>query len=432
MVLLITGNSCIFAIQCMENNNLAVNVDDFELLTSFGTCDACALADAELVYGYQSSCRMFDNYTSAVFMNIDGVPCNIANQNLVGGIANTGTEIWGTKVINNEIYLQLHYKFVNNPSTGITPDTVEYEMIANNISGNTHSISLMIMIDTEVNGKDGATISTDDGLTTLGNNTIYYKSSIMPPDWWDYDVDPKNGTPNLVGRGHLFNNPFCDPATEPDIFVVGNWARLSCLLGINFESGLPFDMPWSLVSTSFSINDPTEDSAVELWWTNGNGGDLSTSYALPSGQSLTWIAYYGLNQGVLLATPTISATCTPSPTISPTPSITPTYTITPTFTQTPVPLNLRGGFPNIFHDDVNIIFWLSRNATVKLTIYDVSGEVVLTQSGIQGTKGNNKFYWNGKNQYGRPIASGIYIYEIEAVTELNEHAKVIAKLAHIR
>jgi hypothetical protein len=364
-------------------------------------------------------------FTGFIFLNVDGHAYDVGLQTELNFTNNGIDEIWGTAGINNTIDLQIHYKLVNNPSTNINPDTLEYEFIATNITSSNHSLSLMVMIDTDVDGVDGANLSTDDGLTTATNSEIFYKSIVMPPDWWDYDVDPKIGTPNLVGRGHLFNNPYCDPATEPDIFVLGNWSVMSDLLLYSGD-------PWSLIAAGDSITVPRDDSAVELWWTDGKGGGLNSRYSLPAGQSLTWITYYGLNQGVLLATPTISATYTPTPTITQTFTITPTYTITPTFTQTPVPLKLTGGFPNIFHNDVNIIYWLSRNATVTLKVFTVSGEVVLSKSNIQGSKGYNKFYWDGQNNSGRPVATGIYIYEIDAVTDINEHARVMAKLACVK
>ncbi len=269
---LIAGNSCIYAIVCMQNNYLGLNVDDFDLLSCIGTSQYyTSLPNATLSYWYETECSTYGNdYTSYIYLNIDGLPnpsyaYDVEGEPVVNSITNNGNEIGGTKRVNGTIDFQLHYKFVNNPSTGINADTVEYELIATNITSSYHSVSLMFMIDTMVNGNDGANISTDDALSTVTTNKIFYKSMVMPPDWWDYDKDPKTGTPNLVGRGHLYNNPYDDPATEPDIFIVGNWPDMTDMLNST--------TPWSLITAGSGIG---IDSAVELWWTDGKGGGLNS------------------------------------------------------------------------------------------------------------------------------------------------------------
>ncbi len=322
---------------CIQNNYLGMNVDydfanydfspDSSMLFSVGTSSSYTPANAGLTYAYGGECLFSatenDWFTSFVIINIDGEAYDAQdNWPMVGNISNTGSEIYGTKTIDSYIDLKMDYKFVNNPSTGINADTAEFEFTATNIdASNSHTVSLMLMFDTEVNGNDGAILSTNDGFTTITNSEIFYKSSPMPADWWDYDVDPKTGTPNLVGRGHLYNNPYDDPASEPDIFMIGSWSAMTNQL-------FTTSSPWSLTQSGSAIGD---DSAVQLWWTNGSGGGVNSSYTLPPGQSLTWVAYYGLNQGVLLATPTVSATYTPSPTHL----TTPTYTYTPTLTASP-------------------------------------------------------------------------------------------------
>ena len=50
---------------------------------------------------------------------------------------------------------------------------------------------------------------------------------------------------------------------------------------------------------------------------------------------------------------------------------------------------------------------------VDLTVFDLSGERVFGVS-FEGNRGTNSLPWNLENQWGGQVASGLYIYEIEA------------------
>ena len=181
-----------------------------------------------------------------------------------------------------------------------------------------------------------------NGFTVINDNTVWYKNSGgVPQSWWDYDISPMMGTPTLVGRGYNYGNTYNEPATYPDVFEIASWPQV-------------YSLSWSLAPAG-PIG---SDSAIVLWYTNGAGGSpAEPGYPVASGQSLTFVAYYGLNQEELLTsptstltatntatvTPTLTATGTDTPVFSPTvtPSITPsftqseTHTITPTHSVTP-------------------------------------------------------------------------------------------------
>jgi len=77
---------------------------------------------------------------------------------------------------------------------------------------------------------------------------------------------------------------------------------------------------------------------------------------------------------------------------------------------------LLQNFPNPFNPETWIPYELHTDADVKIKIYDISGQLVRTinmgyqPAGVYTTKANAA-YWDGKNQLGEEIASGVYLYQ---------------------
>ena len=80
---------------------------------------------------------------------------------------------------------------------------------------------------------------------------------------------------------------------------------------------------------------------------------------------------------------------------------------------------LLPNYPNPFNPETWIPYHLATDAAVVLTIYDVRGSVVRTltlghqPAGVYESRGRAA-YWDGKNQTGEPVASGVYFYTLTA------------------
>ncbi|MGH7450365.1 MAG: FlgD immunoglobulin-like domain containing protein, partial [bacterium] len=61
-----------------------------------------------------------------------------------------------------------------------------------------------------------------------------------------------------------------------------------------------------------------------------------------------------------------------------------------------------------------IAFSLPAASQVTVNIYNETGQLVRTLVDGEMTAGRHRIYWNGKNQAGGSIASGIYLYQIVA------------------
>jgi hypothetical protein len=144
----------------------------------------------------------------------------------------------------------------------------------------------------------------------------------------------------------------------------------------------------------------------------------------------TEYVFYPTKTATTTATPTV--TCTGTVTVSPT--ITLTATITPTATPTPPVLMLmgKGTFPNPFRKEAQIVYYLTAEADVTVKIYTVSGEVVFESEPVKGLHGINCFLWDGRNKNRNPVASGLYIYRIQAASARGEKVQIFGKAACLR
>ncbi len=80
--------------------------------------------------------------------------------------------------------------------------------------------------------------------------------------------------------------------------------------------------------------------------------------------------------------------------------------------------NVRTGFelyqnyPNPFNPHTTIKYNLPSNGTVRITIYNLNGQQVTTLVNEFKSSGNYKIIWDGTNNQGKNVSSGIYLYKI--------------------
>lgn len=74
---------------------------------------------------------------------------------------------------------------------------------------------------------------------------------------------------------------------------------------------------------------------------------------------------------------------------------------------------LEQNYPNPFNPSTNIRFSLPTAENISLVIYDMNGrEVKRVIDGVKYEKGTYEATWDGKNQFGSTVASGIYFYKL--------------------
>jgi len=75
---------------------------------------------------------------------------------------------------------------------------------------------------------------------------------------------------------------------------------------------------------------------------------------------------------------------------------------------------LYPNYPNPFNPETRIRFQLAKHSNVELMIYDVLGRKVRTLLSNKMDAGNHAINWDGLNDKGASVASGMYIYRIKA------------------
>lgn len=80
----------------------------------------------------------------------------------------------------------------------------------------------------------------------------------------------------------------------------------------------------------------------------------------------------------------------------------------------PQQFSLQQNFPNPFNPNTTIQFELPEAVAVQLTIYNSSGQLMKTLVQSQFPPGSHHVVWDARNRIGEKVASGIYLYMLNA------------------
>ena len=87
--------------------------------------------------------------------------------------------------------------------------------------------------------------------------------------------------------------------------------------------------------------------------------------------------------------------------------------------EIPAKTMLLWNYPNPFNPETWIPYQLSADSEVVISIYDTQGEIIrrfdlgYQQVGTYTTRGR-AVYWDGRNEWGETVASGVYVYYLSA------------------
>lgn len=88
---------------------------------------------------------------------------------------------------------------------------------------------------------------------------------------------------------------------------------------------------------------------------------------------------------------------------------------------------LYQNYPNPFNGSTTIPFDIETDSKVKLVIYNILGQKINTLVNKNCNAGHYDITWNGQNNYGNLVPSGIYFYKIETDSNLK-----VKKLVYIK
>ena len=82
--------------------------------------------------------------------------------------------------------------------------------------------------------------------------------------------------------------------------------------------------------------------------------------------------------------------------------------------QVPSTFALHQNYPNPFNPVTSIDFVLPSDGNVTLTVYNLLGQQVTTLVNDFRRAGTHTITWNGRNELGRDVSTGVYLYRIDA------------------
>ena len=83
-------------------------------------------------------------------------------------------------------------------------------------------------------------------------------------------------------------------------------------------------------------------------------------------------------------------------------------------TRIPTSYSLAQNYPNPFNPETRIEFELPLNSHVSLVVYDLLGRQVRSLSEGDLTAGSHSIVWDGRDDSGSQVASGVYLYRLTA------------------
>ncbi len=88
---------------------------------------------------------------------------------------------------------------------------------------------------------------------------------------------------------------------------------------------------------------------------------------------------------------------------------------------------LGQNYPNPFNPATTINFSVANEGFVSLRIYDTSGRLVKSLVARHLPAGPQTFAWDGTNRNGRPVASGVYFYELRSGADVATNKMVVLR-----
>ncbi|MFA4948982.1 MAG: FlgD immunoglobulin-like domain containing protein [Candidatus Krumholzibacteriia bacterium] len=92
-----------------------------------------------------------------------------------------------------------------------------------------------------------------------------------------------------------------------------------------------------------------------------------------------------------------------------------------------LPLTLSQNVPNPFNPSTTIRYYLPERCRVKVAVYDAAGRAIASLADLDQPAGHYSFTWNGRDNLGKNVASGIYFCRLQAGKEMRSRKMVLIR-----
>ncbi len=89
--------------------------------------------------------------------------------------------------------------------------------------------------------------------------------------------------------------------------------------------------------------------------------------------------------------------------------------------------HLRSNYPNPFNPQTTLEYFLPAQSEVKLIIYNIKGQKVKTLLDEHKETGEHRIVWDGKDERGRAVPSGVYLYRL-----VTEEKSIVRKMMLVK
>ncbi len=95
--------------------------------------------------------------------------------------------------------------------------------------------------------------------------------------------------------------------------------------------------------------------------------------------------------------------------------------------QVPSQFVLEQNYPNPFNPTTTIAFSLNRRENVKIELFNIAGQKVRTLLDETRSAGEHVVLWNGRDDAGRPVATGTYLYRLTTDDQVQTKKMLLIK-----
>ncbi|MGC9512291.1 MAG: FlgD immunoglobulin-like domain containing protein, partial [Fidelibacterota bacterium] len=87
--------------------------------------------------------------------------------------------------------------------------------------------------------------------------------------------------------------------------------------------------------------------------------------------------------------------------------------------EMPQSITLHGNYPNPFNPETTIAFSMPEGQPVTLSVYSINGTLIRRYARQTLSAGYHELTWDGRDQSGKEVSSGEYIYRVETPTQVS-------------
>jgi hypothetical protein len=91
----------------------------------------------------------------------------------------------------------------------------------------------------------------------------------------------------------------------------------------------------------------------------------------------------------------------------------------------PTAFELAQNYPNPFNAQTVIRYRLAARGAVQVSVYNLAGQRLLTLVDGERPAGTHTITWDGRDEGGRVLASGVYLYRIEGEQGFSQMRKML-------